>query len=243
MDYIAHVAQEVDNLVIGNDQVRERFTEHVQKVLSEADKYGEYLRAEYNKAKKKGYTKHDEKPEEENWYWYSAYSKGTTYHFGGEMATFWMKGEPKTDPLSFVHSMARGSVGKLHENLTLLDYQYFLVTCIHDAQRWAAGQERIYFDPLDKNNLKNRICQEIWETVTRDRSSLNTIKDMQTTIQTSFQAVRQDVQLVKKEPAEPEQKTTPAKRRGIIIWCKGLVRELYGLTIERITKAYLDKYG
>jgi len=48
---------------------------------------------------------------------------------------------------------------------------------------------------------------------------------------------------VAKKPAKPEQNTTPAKRWGIIIWCKGLVRELYGLTIERITKAYLDKYG
>lgn len=49
--------------------------------------------------------------------------------------------------------------------------------------------------------------------------------------------------LTPEKPAETEQNTTPAKRRGIIIWCKGLVRELYGLTIERITKAYLDKYG
>lgn len=42
---------------------------------------------------------------------------------------------------------------------------------------------------------------------------------------------------------ETEQKPTPTKRRGIRACLKGLPKELYGLTIERITKAYLDKYG
>ena len=46
-----------------------------------------------------------------------------------------------------------------------------------------------------------------------------------------------------KPPAETKNDITPAKRRGVLTWVKGLVRELYGLTIERITKAYLDKYG
>ncbi len=52
-----------------------------------------------------------------------------------------------------------------------------------------------------------------------------------------------------KKPAEIERDITPAKRwwiRGwlwIRAWFKGLGKELYGLTIERITKAYLDKYG
>ena len=45
------------------------------------------------------------------------------------------------------------------------------------------------------------------------------------------------------DTTETEQKPTPAKRRGIRACLKGLAKELYGLTIERITKAYLDKYG
>ena len=49
--------------------------------------------------------------------------------------------------------------------------------------------------------------------------------------------------LTSKEPAEAEQNIAPAKRRGIRAWFKGLAKELYGLTIERVTKAYLDKYG
>ena len=46
-----------------------------------------------------------------------------------------------------------------------------------------------------------------------------------------------------KKPAEIKQDIAPAKRRGARKWIKRLGRELYGLTIERITKAYLDKYG
>jgi len=38
-------------------------------------------------------------------------------------------------------------------------------------------------------------------------------------------------------------KTIPAERKTTRAWLKGVVKELYGLTIERITKAYLDKYG
>ncbi len=43
------------------------------------------------------------------------------------------------------------------------------------------------------------------------------------------------------QPTETGQDTTPAKRKGIraLVWLK----ELYGLTIERVIKACLDKYG
>jgi len=45
------------------------------------------------------------------------------------------------------------------------------------------------------------------------------------------------------KPAESEQNAIPAKRWRIWTKFKGLAKELYGLSIERITKAYLDKYG
>lgn len=46
-----------------------------------------------------------------------------------------------------------------------------------------------------------------------------------------------------KKPAEKEQGIAPAKRRTIWTRVKGMPREIYGITIERITKAWLDKYG
>ncbi len=49
--------------------------------------------------------------------------------------------------------------------------------------------------------------------------------------------------ILSEKRAETEQDTTPAKRRGIWNRVRGFFRELYGLTIERITKAFLDKYG
>ena len=56
--------------------------------------------------------------------------------------------------------------------------------------------------------------------------------------------IEQAVERVKaQKPAETERDTAPTKRRGVWTWVKVLGRELYGLTIERITKAYLDKYG
>lgn len=232
IDYIEIVAQEVDELVVGNDKVRKRFEEHVQKVLSEAEKYGEYLRGEYNEAKQKGYTTNNNKPDGEDWYWYSAYNKRTTEHFAGEMVTFWMKGKPKIDPLNFVYAMAHGSAGKLNENLNLLDYQYFLVTCIHDAQRWVAGQEQILFNPSHKNELKNAICRNIWDTVNRNLSDLNTLKDIQTTIQTALQAIRRDVQIYAKKSAETEQKAVPAEwYNRMWIWLKRIPNWIYVLVI------------
>lgn len=45
------------------------------------------------------------------------------------------------------------------------------------------------------------------------------------------------------KPAETKPDIPPAKRRRARKGIKLLGRELYGLTIERITKAYLDKYG
>jgi len=213
---------------------------------TKAEKYGEYLQSEYNKANEKGYTRNNNKPDGEDWYWYSAYNKGTTEHFGGEMVTLWMKGEPKPNPLNFVYAMARGSAGKLNENLIiLLDYQYFLVTCIQNEQRWAAGQERVYFDPLDKNDLKNKICQDIWRTVNRNISDLNILADIQTTIQTALQAIRRDVQIYAKKSAETEENAAPVKRWRMRIWfgMKRIPRWIYylvGFLAALLTCIYLS---
>jgi len=46
-----------------------------------------------------------------------------------------------------------------------------------------------------------------------------------------------------KKPAEKEPEIPPTKWRRIWTWVKGMPREIYGITIERITKAWLDKYG
>lgn len=47
----------------------------------------------------------------------------------------------------------------------------------------------------------------------------------------------------REKPAETEQTTTPSKCRKIWNRLMGPVKEYYGLTVERITKAFLDKYG
>jgi len=49
--------------------------------------------------------------------------------------------------------------------------------------------------------------------------------------------------LTSEKPPEKEPDITSTKRPGVLNRSKGFVRELYGLTIERITKAWLDKYG
>ena len=56
---------------------------------------------------------------------------------------------------------------------------------------------------------------------------MNTLADIQTTVQTAFQAVRQDVQIDKKTPAEPEQ----AKRRSIIGWIVEVIIALVLLAV------------
>jgi len=52
-----------------------------------------------------------------------------------------------------------------------------------------------------------------------------------------------EADLATTKQVETKQNATPTKHWKIIAWFKGLSKELYGLTIERITKAYLDKYG
>lgn len=60
-----------------------------------------------------------------------------------------------------------------------------------------------------------------------------------------FQQIAQSAreELAAEEPPETKPAITPTKRTGVWNRFKGFVRELYGLTIERITKAWLDKYG
>lgn len=193
---LSDVVVQVDKLILKKGAKR-LFQKHLDKVFREAVKYGKYLNAEYNKAKEKGLIRYEEQPScgGKDWHWYTASPGNTTpeYFMDDEdvlagWACFWMQGPPKLDPLSFLFSMARGCVGKQHENLALLDYQYVIVACIHDQNSWVAGQTPIYFDHSDHKEFKYRICKKILQKIGEPKHG----STVQTTIQMALQAVQND---------------------------------------------------
>ncbi|UCF16443.1 MAG: hypothetical protein JSW59_03095, partial [Phycisphaerales bacterium] len=178
---------------------------HTDKVCKRAKKCSKFLHTEYAKAKKAGFVVHDKKPEGD-YRWFSSYSftTGCTAdfdYFGGQMVAFWMEG-PLIDPLDYVDSMIRGYQDVLPKRAsfltrckmpTLLDYQYFLLACIHDSQRRPAGQTPIFFDSSDSNDLGNRICQYVWATLTRYDIDVAALDTIHTTIQTALAGVKSDL--------------------------------------------------
>ena len=123
------------------------------------------------------------------------------------IVSFYMTRHPELDPLRYVFSMARGESYRQHENLTLLDYQYFIIACNHDCQRYAAGQPPVYFDPQkvassreEFVDFKDRICgkvSKILENVPylflcNDSRAVRAIQTVQLTMKLALQAVKAD---------------------------------------------------
>ncbi len=143
---LAEIAAQIDEVTVGHPEKKAKFCKHIQKVIEEAEKYGQYLRSQWQKAKKSGLIYYDEKKDKEDWSWWTAYSNdfmmGRPVYFSGDECLdvqFYILGKPKPDPLSYLCSMIWGAVGQPYEGLELLDYQFVLLAIIHDAQNWRAS--------------------------------------------------------------------------------------------------------
>ncbi|MFC1634141.1 hypothetical protein ACFL5Z_04815 [Planctomycetota bacterium] len=206
--FLRDIATQVDSL-IHNKNGKSLFQKHIDNMFREAEEYRKYLHAEYKKASKKGFTEsYDNKPKDcDCWHWYSTNKNTNEYFmddndldFSSFPVCFWMKEQPKLDPLSYAYSMARGTTDRQHQNLALLDYQYFILACIHDCQRCAAGQTTIYFDPraialvlsgLEDCDFKTTICGNVYSTI-YDLADETSAQTVQVTIQRALRDVEAD---------------------------------------------------
>ena len=169
ISFLAEIANETDKAIANNPQLKSSMIKHIEKVIQKAEEYGQYLRTEWQKAKEAGLTQHDENKDKEKWFWWTAWGQdnwqGKLVYFADDEfldVQFYIEGKPKPDPLGYLSSMIWGSRGQDYEGLELLDYQFVLLSIIHDAQNWQAGRKRIYFNPLEKKTLSDRLCRAVW---------------------------------------------------------------------------------
>jgi len=196
-DYLENVSGQINKFIVGNPANKNQFCTHIRKVIQKAEEYGQYLRAEWQKAKQAGLTEVDKNKDKEKWFWWSAYIddylqwSGNVYFPGNDCmkARFYIEGKPKPDPLRYLSSMIWGCAGKDYEGLELLDYQFVLLAIIHDAQNWQAGRERIYFNPLEQETLSNRLCKAVCSHSAEHQNS-----EYPNTIETALLAVKADLQ-------------------------------------------------
>ena len=170
--------------------------------------------------------------------------------------SFYMTRPPELDPLDYVFSMARGEPGEQHENLTILDYQYFILACIHDCQCYAAGQPPVYFDPRSVAacqeheivGFKDRICAKV-SSILDDLPYHNlathilkrTVQTVQRTIVLAMQVVQADG--TKNEQAETSENTYPASLRDLLPDIPEEDRRLFldiGVDIKKHFAEYCD---
>lgn len=231
------VAKEINELIVGYPANKNIFCKHIGKVIQKAEEYGQYLRAEWQRAKEAGLTQYDENKEEGKWFWWTAWAqdnwKGKLVYFSGDEflgVQFYIEGKPKPNPLGYLHSMIWGSVGQVYNGLELFDYQFVLLAIIHDAQSWQAGRERIYFNPLEGKILSDRLCQAVWHYLL-DRFQ---DRDVQGIVGTALRVVKTDLTSLK--PAETGVKATPVKWWGI----KAFFWKLYETTLKAFFAAVLE---
>jgi len=204
--YLADVSGQINVLIIGNEKNRKIFCRHISKVIKAAEKYEQYLLDELQKAKKAGLTHYDENKAKDKWTWWvdRTYDgiDGRTVYFANHKifdAQFYIRGEPKPDPLDYLYSMLWGSVGEVYEGLERLDYQFVLLAIIHDAQNWQAGREQIYFNTLETKTLPDRLCRAVCLYL-QSYDNQYSFKDVQGTIDSALRAVEVE------QPSKPVNK-------------------------------------
>jgi len=211
------VANKISELIVGYPVNKTIFCQHIGKIIQkEAEKYEQYLRAEWQRAKEAGLTQFDENKDEDKWFWWTAYSqdrwKDKTVYFTIDECfdvQFYIEGKPKPDPLSYLHSMIWGSVGQVYEGLELLDYQFILLAIIHDAHNWQAGRERIYFNPLESGTLSNRLCQAASCHLGERFNS----KDVQETVEIALRAVKENIATCTGQSGTLDKQTAETKQK------------------------------
>lgn len=132
--------------------------------------------------------------------------------------------------------VSTSAAGEIYKKLEIIDYQFTLLSMIHDAQRWAAGQERIYFNPQVKKTLADRIfCDLRSRLFDRERIYTQTLSDVQVTIETALVKVKSYM------PAETKKVISPTKLQRIWTWIKGFVKEAYRITIKSFFDSAMNK--
>ena len=96
-----------------------------------------------------------------------------------------------------------------------------------------------------RQNVSGPINLDDWKGLHDQLISLIEVHNVMWSI--SIETIKRNAKLalqqVLQKPTETEQISTPPKRGRIWNRLMGPVKEYYGLTVERVTKAFLDKYG
>jgi len=227
--YLDDVSYQINGFVVGYPANKDKFCKHIGKVMRQAEKHGQYLRDEWQKAKEAGLTQYKDKEGKQGWFWWVARTNdwmgGESVYFDDDehmRVQFYIEGEPKADPLSYLSNMIWVCGGQEYEGITRLDYQFVLLAIIHDAQNWQAGGELIYFNPLEKGTLSGRLCLAAGRRLYKScEPPYRLRRDVQQIIETALLAVKADLPKEPaapsggkvedtKEPAEKEQKAVPS---------------------------------
>ena len=198
--FLGEIANEIGEVLINNPQLKSSMISHTEKVIQEAEKYRQYLRTEWQKAKEAGLTQQDENIDEEKWFWWTAYlndwGMGKSVYFAGNESKdvqFYIKGKSKPDPLNYLSSMIWGSAGGDYNGLALLDYQFVLLAIIHDAQSWRAGRKKVYFNAREKETLSDRLCPAAWDDLER-RQNKYEFGEVKQTIKIALRTIKASVE-------------------------------------------------
>lgn len=200
IEYLADASQRIYKIV-SIPANKDKLCKHITKVIQEAERYQKYLLSELDKAKKAGLTSHDSNIDKNKWFFWTSRSndaftlQGRVYF--EDYAQFYIEGQPAQDPLNYLVSMLWGAVGQPYDGLNLQDYQAVLLACIHDAQNWQAGRERIFFDPLKPKTLADRLCCAVWNRLKEYQESIYRVQNfrpIQETIEIAIDSVMAGLQ-------------------------------------------------
>ncbi len=249
--FLCNIASEIED-IIRNDAKKAQFLKSIKAYREMREKFLQALQQCKNEAVKNQlfYDENAAEPpmgkekwEEEGWELEKDYLIGTPSYrafwrlplpFNPDAWIMHYYGSPQYNGIVAIPAVPREPKEPDHsENLVC---EYAMLSVIHDCSRKKPQSQKL------TNNDDSGWVERLWRSISWYNSiaDVNSYEDRTANIKNALENVKTDLP---EKPAETGQKPTPAKRLGIRACLKGLPKELYGLTIERITKAYLDKYG
>jgi len=122
------------------------------------------------------------------------------------------------------------------DNAENLICEYIVLAVIHDNVPTNPQCQKVC------SSCDNEWAEKLWGSIHWYKSieDGNSYEERTANIKNALENVKAHLA---REPAQTEQHIPPSKLRSAWTRVKGFAKEIYGLTIERITKAWLDKYG
>jgi len=143
-----------------------RFQEHIERVVTAAREYKQYLDACANEEAVMNIEDLRMEPLGKEFFHIKAsqWTHGCCVYFRDDDVRLGFYWKPKPDPLAYLKNICLRTRATVADSPEEMDSKCVFLACIHDYQWSKDGQGGMFFNLENRNTLEWRICRAVWHT-------------------------------------------------------------------------------